>query len=254
MYKLSLITVSFNSAATIKDTIESVNKQTYPNIEHIIIDGASSDDTVRIVKDYGKRIVEIKSERDNGIYDAYNKGLKLAKGEVIGFLNSDDIYADENVLQKVMEEFNKSINSNLDAVYGNLMYVDKENTKKNIRYWKSKKYQENDFIRGFVPAHPTLFFKSSIYESIGNFDISFRYSGDFDFMLRAFHQTNIKSVFIDEILVLMRDGGQTGGNLKSICKQNNEIFRSFQSNNIKINKLTYILKKIKTRLIERLNA
>ena len=249
--KISLITVCYNSAETIRDSLVSVNNQSYQNIDHIIIDGASNDQTLNIVSEQKRRIVKIVSEPDKGIYDAYNKGLKLVEDGVIGFLNSDDIYAHDAVIERVMTEFE---DPNIDAVFGNLMYVSKDDLSIKKRFWKSKDYLKDSFCTGFVPAHPTLFFRAAVYETIGNFNTDFRYSGDFDLMLRAFHLENVKSQYIDEVLVLMRDGGQTGGNFWSQVKQNQEIFRSFSINGVRINKFSYLLRKVVKRIVEKMSV
>jgi glycosyltransferase involved in cell wall biosynthesis len=249
--KISLITVSYNSAETIRDSLVSVNNQSYQNIDHIIIDGASSDQTLNIVNEEKRRIVKVVSEPDKGIYDAYNKGLKLAEGGIIGFLNSDDIYAHDAVIERVMAEFE---DPNIDAIYGDLIYVSKEDLSKKRRFWKSKDYLKDSFRTGFVPAHPTLFFRAAVYQRVGNFNTDFRYSADFDLMLRAFHLEKVKSRYINDVFVLMRDGGQTGGDFWSQVKQNQEIFRSFSINGVKFNKVSYLLGKVFNRIVQKIYA
>ncbi len=249
--KISIITASFRSEYTIKDTLESVNIQTYPYIDHIIIDGASNDGTLDIVKAHGKRVVHITTEPDKGIFDAYNKGLGVADGEIIGILNSDDFYATPHAIAHVMQAFE---DPTVDAVYADLFYVDKDDTKKIIRYWKSRAYKKDDFLRGFTPAHPTLFLRKRVYAENGGFKTEFRYSGDYEFMLRIFKNNKIKSVYLPEIIVRMRTGGATGGGMKSMKKQNMEILKALNINDVKINKAYYFASKLVNRVGQRLRG
>lgn len=249
--KISIITASFRSEFTIKDTLESVNIQTYPQIDHIIIDGASKDGTLDLVKAHGKRVVHVTSEPDKGIFDAYNKGLAVADGEIIGILNSDDFYATPQVIEHVMRAFE---DPSVDAVYAELVYVDKDDTDKIVRHWKSRPYREGDFTRGFSPAHPTLFLRKSVYARTGGFNPGFRFSGDYEYMLRAFHTHGVKSVYLPEIVVRMRTGGATGGGLPFIKKQNLEILRALDSQGVTIFKPVFFGRKIIDRLMQRLRA
>ena len=248
---ISIITACFRSERTVLDTLESVNVQTYPNIEHIIVDGASNDRTLDIVRDYGRRVSRVVSEKDKGIFDAYNKGLRLAAGEIIGFLNSDDFYATPNAIQAVMEKFR---DGSVDAVYADLVYVDKDDTSKVVRHWKSRSYREGDFRKAFVPAHPTLFLRRSVYDRAGGFNPDYRFAGDFEFMLRAFHSCGVKSVYVPEILVRMRTGGATGGSMNFIRKQNLEIMRAFHTQGVEIFKPGYFIRKLYDRLLQRLRV
>jgi glycosyltransferase len=249
--KISIITASFQSEATIKDTLESVNIQTYPHIDHIIIDAASKDGTLDLVKAHGKRVVHVTSEPDKGIFDAYNKGLAIVKGDIVGILNSDDFYASPHVIELVMQAFE---DSTVDAVYADLVYVDKADTDKIVRYWKSRPYRQGDFTRGFSPAHPTLFLRGTVYERTGGFNPSFRFSGDYEYMLRALHTYGVKSVYLPEIVVRMRTGGATGGSMPFIKKQNLEILRALESQGVRIFKPLFFGRKIIDRLMQRLRA
>lgn len=225
--------------------------QTYGNIEHIVVDGASSDGTLEIVRSTGKRIVNVVSERDNGIYDAYNKGLFLASGEVIGFLNSDDFYCSETVIEQVMAAFE---DESVDACYADLVYVDRNNIHNITRYWKSKAYKHGIFKESFVPAHPTLFLRRSVYEKSGGFNLSYRLAADYEFMLRIFHRLNIKSVYIPEIFVKMRTGGATGKSIASIRKQNKEIMKALQQHGITCSKANFFFRKIGERLLQKIRV
>jgi len=249
--KISIITASFRSESTIKDTLESVNIQTYPHIDHIIIDGASEDGTLDLVKAHGRRVVHATSEPDEGIFDAYNKGLAVADGDIIGILNSDDFYATPYAIEHVMHAFE---NPSIDAIYADLVYVDRDDTDKIIRHWKSRPYRQGDFTRGFSPAHPTLFLRRSVYARAGGFNPSFRFSGDYEYMLRVFHTHRVKSYYLPKILVRMRSGGVTGGSLPSIKKQNLEILRALDSQGVSIFKPAFFGRKIVDRLMQRLRA
>ena len=249
--KISIITASFQSESTIKDTLKSVNIQSYPYIDHIIIDGASTDNTLEMVQAYGKRVVHVTSEKDSGIFDAYNKGIKLSKGEIIGILNSDDFYATPDVIECVMHVFT---DSSVDAVYADLVYVDKKNTDKVIRVWKSNHYSKNDFVHGFSPPHPTLFLRKSVYERFGNFDPNFRLAGDYEYMLRVFHVHEVKSVYLPRNIIRMRTGGATGGTWTFIKKQNIEILSALNTHKVKIKKIRFFANKIFNRINQYVRA
>lgn len=251
LQKISIITASFQSESTIKDTLESVNIQTYPRIDHIIIDGASKDGTLGLVNIHGKRVTHVTSESDKGIFDAYNKGLAVADGDIIGILNSDDFYANANVIAHVMRAFD---DPGVEAVYADLVYVDKDDTKKIVRHWKSKSFRRGDFARGFSPAHPTLFLRKSVYDRVGGFNPGFRLAGDYEFMLRVFYTHGVKSVYLPEVVVRMRTGGATGGSLPFIKKQNEEILRALDSQGVSILRHAFFARKIIDRLMQRLRA
>jgi glycosyltransferase involved in cell wall biosynthesis len=248
MQKVSIITTSFNSESTILDTLNSVNNQTYKNIEHIIIDGASKDNTLQIVNDNGLRIKKLISKKDKGIYDAYNKGLDIASGDIVAFLNSDDFYYDNFVIEKIMGIFK---DKSIDACYGDLIYVERNNTNKITRYWKSKDYKNNLFKKGFSPAHPTLFLRRSVYQKAGNFNLSYRLAADYEFMLRIFNNIDIKSKYIPEILVRMRNGGATGESIRSILLQNKEILKAHKEHKVKISYLNFFAQKFINRILQR---
>lgn len=249
--RISIITACFRSEATIRDALESVNCQTYPAIDHVIIDGASNDRTLAIVRECGKRVVHVTSEPDKGIFDAYNKGLAAATGAVIGILNSDDFYASPHAIAHVMEVFE---DPSIEAVYADLVYVDKDDTSKIIRYWKSRPYGQGDFARGFSPAHPTLFLRREVYDRTGGFNPDFRLAGDYEYMLRAFHTHGVRSAYLPETVVKMRTGGATGGSLSSIKKQNVEILRALKSQGVRISKPMFFLRKFVERLRQRMRV
>ena len=219
MLKVSIITVCYNSTSTIESTLQSVANQSYINVEHVVIDGASTDDTVELIKRYKTMLV---TELDKGIYDAMNKGIKLATGDIIGTLNADDFYIDNNVLSAVMQVFS---DESVEACFADLVYVDQFDTNKIARYWKSKPYQAGLFKQGWMPAHPTFFVRKSVYEKFGVFDLNYQIAADFELLFRFIEQNKIKTYYLPKVLVKMRLGGTTNKSLKNIRTQNNEIIR-----------------------------
>jgi len=251
MVKLTLLTAAYNSAATIGDTLRSVEAQDYPEIEHIIIDGLSKDDTLDVVKREGRRVAKVVSEKDKGIYDAYNKGIALASGEIIGFLNSDDFYASNDVISQVMAAFE---DPNVDAVHADLVYVKQDNTSQITRYWKSRPSTPDLIAKGFHPAHPTLFLRRSVYETAGVFDQSYKIAADVEFMMRIFYKYRIKDVYIPRIWVRMRAGGATGGNAASIKRQNDEVRRAQAELGISYPTSKFYIHKVIDRSLQRVRA
>jgi len=237
--KVSIITVVYNNEDTIKDAIESVLNQTYKNIEYIIIDGVSTDGTVEVIKSYGDKIDKFISEKDNGIYDAMNKGIKLASGDIVGILNSDDFYANNNIIEKVVKEFE---DKKVDSVYGDLVYVNAKDTNKIVRYWKSKPYKKGLFTKGWHPAHPTFFVKKEIYDKYGIFNLDFKIAADYELMLRFLEKYQISNSYIPEIFVKMRLGGESNQSIKNIIKANIESYNAWKVNGLYINLFMILLK------------
>ena len=236
--KVSINTVAYNAENTILNSLNSVLSQTFKNIEHIVIDGGSKDYTIKICKNF-KHISKIISEPDNGIYDAINKGIKNSTGDVIGFLNSDDTFYDKNSLQYIFDAFD----DNTDCVFGDLVYTDKNEKLK--RVWKGSAFKKEAFKKGWMPAHPTFYCRRSVYEKLGLYDDSFKIAGDFELMLRFLEKHNIRSKYIPRTLVNMKVGGASNSGLKSKLHILKEEFRAFNQNEIKVNKLSYILHKTK---------
>jgi len=201
------------------------------NIEHIIIDGASSDNTIQEIKNTSNRISKIISEPDRGIYDAMNKGIALATGDIIGILNSDDFLASNEVISKIVEKFE---NEKCDAVYGDLDFVASNDPNKIVRQWKSSPYVKGSFRKGWHPSHPTFYVKREIYEKFGNFDISLNVSADFELMLRFIEKNQIKVHYLNETIVKMRYGGESTGSFKKIIEGNRNIMKAFKKNNIPV--------------------
>lgn len=231
MLKISIVTVCYNSEKYIRTAIESVISQDYQNIEYIIIDGNSSDNTIEIVKSYGQKISKFVSEPDKGIYDAMNKGIKLATGDIIGTLNSDDLYFNDNVISKVAESFQQNTNQ---ILFGNLYYVKKENINSVVRKWISNDFIQNSFKRGWHPPHPTFFVRKKVYEKFGAFNLDYKLAADFELMLRFLEKHKLNSIYLDQTMVKMRLGGATNKNLKNIINQNIECHNAFKINNLKI--------------------
>lgn len=230
--KISIITVVYNNEKTIKEAIESVFSQTYSEIEYVIIDGNSIDNTVKVINKYNDQLSYFISEKDNGIYDAMNKGIKASTGDVIGILNSDDLYQDSTVIQTVMNHFNQDLN--LDIVFGDLVYVKNDNVDKVIRYWKSRPYFRKYFEMGNVPPHPSLFVKKNVYTEAGLFSLDYKLAADYEFMLRIFKKHNFKSKYINKVIVKMRLGGATNQSFSNIKRQNKEILLAWKNNNLKV--------------------
>ena len=241
---ISIITVCLNAASTIGDALESVRKQTFRDIEHIVVDGVSTDSTLEIVKGFTPKVARLISEPDRGLYDAMNKGLAAATGDIIGYLNSDDVYAGDDVLQKVALAF---ADGSIDACYGDLVYVRQDDMSRVVRYWRSRPYSPGLVERGWMPAHPTFFVKRSILQKLGGFDIRYRYQSDYELMVRLFLKERISAIHIPEVLVRMRTGGHTNRSIRNIVKGNLEAYRACRENGIKVSPL-FILQKMASRL------
>jgi len=229
---ISIVTVSYNSFRTIRDTIESVFNQDYPRIEYIIIDGGSSDGTVELIKSYGNRIDKFISEPDLGIYDAINKGIRLCTGEIVGILNSDDIFCNAKVISRIAREF---IESNIDSLYGDAQFVDPANLSRIKRYYSSKYFRNSRFRYGFMPAHPSFYVKTLLFEKFGYYKIDYKIAADFELMMRFLLINNISSKYLDFPFVSMRTGGVSNRTLCSKYILNIEIRRACRENGISTN-------------------
>ncbi len=237
--KVSIITITYNSAETIEDTIRSVLSQDYKDIEYIIVDGASKDSTLEIIDRYKSSISKFVSERDKGIYDAMNKGVAMATGDVIGILNSDDFYADGRVISDIMKTIQQS---NSDGCYADLVYVDRIATNKVIRSWKSGEYRHGDFLRGWMPPHPTFFVKRSVYDAHGHYSLQLRSAADYELMLRFIHKHGIRVSYLPRVITKMRAGGQSNVTLKNRWKANKEDRLAWKMNGLQPGFLTLIRK------------
>lgn len=229
LMKISIITVSYNSATTIEDTILSVAGQTHPDTEHLLIDGASTDGTVVVADRHRSALAVIRSEPDHGIYDAMNKGIALATGEVLAFLNADDVYSDNQVLARVAEVF---ADPTVDACYADLLYVDRADLHRIVRYWKSCPYHPGLFERGWCPPHPTFFVRKRVFDSLGAFDLNFTLAADAELMMRFLAVHQVFSRYLPVTMVKMRLGGATNRNLANVVKQNREIMSALKQHGI----------------------
>jgi glycosyltransferase involved in cell wall biosynthesis len=228
--KVSIVTITYNSAETLVDTIESVAQQSYSNIEYIVVDGVSKDGTLDIVKEYKSHIHTFISEKDKGIYDAMNKGVALATGDIIGILNSDDFYADKQVIEDVVRVFESS---KADAVYADLLYVHRDKKDKVLRTWKAGPYKRGLFLKGWMPPHPTFFVKRSVYEKWGSYTTALRSAADYELMLRFIHKHHIEVAYLPRVITHMRAGGQSNVSFKNRVKANMEDRAAWKMNQLK---------------------
>ena len=228
--KITIITVVYNGGDFLENCIRSVISQTYSNIEYIIIDGASTDASLSIIEKYNDRISIVVSEPDLGIYDAMNKGIALAGGDVIGTLNSDDFFADDTVIAGVAAAFN---DSGVDAAYGDLCYVSRQDPQRIIRNWVSKPYSRKAMAWGWMPAHPTFYVRSDVYRAHGNYDLKYKSAADYELMLRFLYLNKSKSVYLPRVLVMMRTGGVSNSSAYNRLQAASYDLRAMRNNGIK---------------------
>ena len=228
--KVSIITVVYNGAEHIRDCIDSVLGQTYADIEYIIIDGKSTDGTVEIVQSYGTKVARFVSESDKGLYDAMNKGICLATGDVIGLLNADDFYRHNRVIANMVALFERT---GSDAVYGDMLYVDRHDTRKLTRYWRSGWYKENAFVWGWMPGHLSFFAKRKLYETYGLFRTDMKSAADYELLLRFIHKNKTKLAYMDEVTIVMRAGGVSNSSLANRLRANRDDRLAWELNGMK---------------------
>lgn len=219
LMKVSIITATYNSAATLRDTLESLNSQTYQDIEYIIVDGQSRDATLALIPTVTERVATIISEPDKGIYDALNKGIKAATGDIIGFLHSDDLLAYPQVIEDVVNQFK---NDQCDAVYGDLEYVSKEDVTKVVRFWKSGKFKRFKMHFGWMPPHPSFYMKRELYTQWGGFNLEYKISADYDSLIRYLWVHKAKISYLPKVLTRMRVGGMSNRSLKNMIQKSRE--------------------------------
>ena len=230
--KISVVTVARNARQSILATLRSVQRQSYPHIEHIVIDGLSMDGTQEIIEANRQRIATFVSERDSGIYDAMNKGIQLATGDVIGFLNADDVFHNDNVVEEIAGAFERK---SPDLVYGDVVFVDSKNDGRLTRHYSSKRFHPGRLAYGWMPAHPTLYVKRALYERYGLMKTDYEIAADFEFIARVFQSGSVAAEYLDRVLVVMQTGGKSTRGLKSTIAINREIRRACRENNISTN-------------------
>lgn len=227
--KISVITAVYNNQATLADTLNSILAQDYRNTELIVVDGASTDGTLEVIQRYAGQIAQIVSEPDRGIYDALNKGIRLATGDIVGFLHSDDIFADNQVLTRIAAAL---ANPSVDACYGDLCYVRQDKPERVVRYWRAGRYHPRLLARGWMPPHPTFYARRELYERFGGFDLNYRIAADYDCLLRFLGKGHIHCAYIPEVLVHMRLGGISNRSLPNLLRKSREDYRALRQNQI----------------------
>lgn len=228
--KVSIITVVFNGASTLKSCIDSVLSQDYKDIEYIIVDGKSTDGTVELIQSYGSKIARLLSEPDKGIYDAMNKGIALATGDIVGILNADDFYASNSAVSKIVQAMNTS---NFDGAYGDLFYVDAVHIEKVTRKWIAGSYKKGSFLFGWMPPHPTFFIRRKLYEKYGVFRLDLGSAADYELMLRMIHKFGINLAYVPEVLIKMRAGGVSNSSVENRLAANRNDRKAWELNHIK---------------------
>lgn len=239
--KISIITVVLNNEKTIGDAIKSVLSQCYENIEYIIVDGGSTDDTLGIISKYAKNISRFISEPDKGIYDAMNKGINLATGDIVGVLNSDDFYIDNLVIDKVVRAISEK---HVDSSYADAIYVRRNDVDKTIRYWKSSPFSKRRFRIGWMPQHATFFARRCLYEKYGAFRTDLPIAADYELMLRFLYKYEISTTYIPEVLVKIRTGGKSAPNPSIVIRNMLENHKAWEVNGLSTSPITFILKSL----------
>lgn len=240
--KVSLITATLNSSKYLEDSIRSVINQRYPHIEHIIIDGGSTDKTLSVIRQYENHISKWISEKDNGMYHAINKGMKMATGDIIGILNSDDLFASPDVISEIVNCF---YNNTVESVYGDLVYVDATDTSLVHRYWKGQVYKRSRFNYGWMPAHPTFYFKRELLSKYGGYENHYHTAADYEFMARYLFLNNVSAMYLPKLLVRMRIGGASNGNIYKRLRANRRDYLAMKKNKVPLPFLASALKPVR---------
>lgn len=240
--KISIITVTFNSSKYLEDCITSVIDQKYSNIEHIIIDGGSTDQTISIIKKYEQHLAYWVSEKDNGMYDAINKGLQLATGDVVGMLHSDDILASPDVISSIVTSFKTN---NVDSIYGDLVYVKPDNINHVLRVWKGYNYKRSKFKYGWMPAHPTFYIRKEIVDKYGGYETHYYTASDYEFMARYLYRHKVSCYYLPKLIVRMRNGGASNSSIYSRLRANRRDYLAMKNNQIPFPLIASVLKPIR---------
>ena len=238
--RISIITVTYNSASTIKDTLESVKGQDYSNIEHIIVDGGSKDETVNNIKAY-PHVAKWVSEKDKGLYDAINKGIQMSTGHIVGVLHSDDFFPNNKVVSRIAKQFKET---SVDAVYGDIAFVKPDNVGKIVRLYSSKKFTPRKFAYGYMPAHPSFYVKKRIYDEFGLYKLDYKIAADYELLMRLIYKNHISYTYLNEVLVHMRTGGVSNKTIVSRYILNKEIIKACKENGVNTNMAVLSLKYI----------
>jgi glycosyltransferase involved in cell wall biosynthesis len=243
--KISVITPVFNGEAMIKCCMDSVARQVYANKEHVIVDGLSGDDTVAVVNKNQGRHVKLISEKDRGLYDAFNKGIDLAEGDIICFLCADDMYAHENVLQSIANAF--KTRREVDMIYGDIVYVDRDDLSKVVRYWKSSSFKTGLFRKGWMAPNTALFIRKQLFRNYGVFDLSYKMAADYELQFRLFERHQLRSVYIQDTMVRMRSGGVSNSSFRNMYKSLRECYAALSHHKVRL-RLLYIMNTVLYRV------
>ncbi|MEX1200846.1 MAG: glycosyltransferase family 2 protein [Methylophaga sp.] len=244
--KISILTVCYNSAKTIIDTFTSVREQNYGNIEYIVVDGGSTDGTLKLIEN-SDAVTKYVSEPDEGIYDAMNKGISMATGDVIGLLNADDFFDADDVLSEIARIFQ---NQTVDACYADLVYVQQQNTKKIVRYWQPGAFRPGAFKRGWMPPHPTFFCRKSVYQQYGDFDLRYKIAADVELLFRFLEQSEVNAVYLPRIITRMRLGGTTNQSVSNMKAQNREVLAFLDAHYGRVSRFVFFMGKFVDRTIQ----
>lgn len=235
--KISIVTVTYNSAATLADTLKSVRQQDYPDVEHILIDGASKDATVDIIRSY-PHVKKWVSEKDNGLYDAINKGIRMAEGDVVGILNSDDFFPSNDIVSKIAAAFK----DNIDAVFGDIAFVRPDRLDKIVRLYSSRRFTPRRFAYGYMPAHPSFYVRKHCYETLGLYKTDYTIAADYELLMRFIYRNRVPYAYIPQTMVYMRTGGVSNKSILSRYTLNKEIIKACKENGVNTNMAVLSLK------------